>query len=204
RRMVCHLVAGRSGRHSSAQSGRGGRGRGRSHAPSTRGDGSRVMSDQPQSWPAVLGALIQGEDLSAEATAWAMNDIMSGQATGAQIAGFAVGLRAKGETVDEIDGMVRAMYEHATPFHVSGRALATGGAGGERGRTVGVGRVAAVVAAGAGARAVKHGTRAASSAWGAAGLLEELGVSLDLEPRRVAEIADEVGITFCFAPAFQP
>ncbi|WP_298322797.1 anthranilate phosphoribosyltransferase [Haloactinopolyspora sp.] len=162
------------------------------------------MSDQPQSWPAVLGALIQGEDLSAEATAWAMNDIMSGQATGAQIAGFAVGLRAKGETVDEIDGMVRAMYEHATPFHVSGRALDIVGTGGDRARTVNISTMAAVVAAGAGARVVKHGNRAASSACGAADLLEELGVRLDLEPRRVAEIADEVGITFCFAPAFHP
>jgi anthranilate phosphoribosyltransferase len=157
-----------------------------------------------QTWPAVLSALLERRDLSAEATAWAMTEIMSGSATPAQIAGFVMALRVKGETVDEVQGLVQAMYDHATPISIPGRAVDVVGTGGDRAHTVNISTMAAVVAAGAGARVVKHGNRAASSACGAADLLEELGVRLDLPPARVAEIAAEVGITFCFAPVFHP
>jgi anthranilate phosphoribosyltransferase len=158
----------------------------------------------PQTWPAVLSALLERRDLSAEATAWAMTEIMSGSATPAQIAGFVMALRVKGETVDEVEGLVQAMYDHATPISIPGRAVDVVGTGGDRAHTVNISTMAAVVAAGAGARVVKHGNRAASSACGAADLLEELGVRLDLPPLRVAELATEVGITFCFAPVFHP
>ncbi len=158
----------------------------------------------PQTWPSVLAALLEGADLPSEATAWAMGEIMSGSATPAQIAGFVVALRAKGETVDEVEGMVRAMYSHAAPISVAGPAVDVVGTGGDRAHTVNISTMAALVAAGAGARVVKHGNRAASSACGAADVLEELGIRLDLPASRVAEIASEVGITFCFAPVFHP
>ncbi|HEX2362484.1 MAG TPA: anthranilate phosphoribosyltransferase [Jiangellaceae bacterium] len=158
----------------------------------------------PQTWPAVLTALLDRHDLPADASAWAMTEIMSGSATAVQIAGFVVALRAKGETVDEVEGLVRAMYDHATPISIPGPALDVVGTGGDRAHTVNLSTMAALVAAGAGARVVKHGNRAASSACGAADLLEELGIRLDLSPTRVAEIAAEVGITFCFAPVFHP
>jgi anthranilate phosphoribosyltransferase len=158
----------------------------------------------PQTWPAVLSALLDRRDLPAEATAWAMAEIMSGSATPVQIAGFVVALRAKGETVDEVDGMVRAMYDHATPISVPGRAVDVVGTGGDRAHTVNISTMAALVAAGAGARVVKHGNRAATSACGAADVLEELGIRLDLPVPRFADIAAEVGITFCFAPVFHP
>jgi anthranilate phosphoribosyltransferase len=157
-----------------------------------------------QTWPAVLSALLDGHDLPAEATTWAMAEIMSGSATPVQIAGFVVALRAKGETVDEVEGLVQAMYDHATPLSIPGPAVDVVGTGGDRAHTVNISTMAALVVGGTGVRVVKHGNRAASSACGAADLLEELGIRLDLPPSRVAEIASEVGITFCFAPVFHP
>ena len=157
-----------------------------------------------QSWPGVLGALIRREDLTAEATAWAMNEIMSGAATPAQVAAFAVSLRAKGETVAEIEGLVAAMLRHANLIEVPGPTVDVVGTGGDGAKTVNISTMSAIVAAGAGARVVKHGNRAASSSSGAADVLEELGVRLDLTPRRVAEVAEEAGITFCFAQTFHP
>ena len=157
-----------------------------------------------QSWPAVLGALIRREDLSAEATAWAMNEIMTGAATSAQVAGFAVALRAKGETVDEIEGLAAAMYRHAKLIEVPGPTVDVVGTGGDGAKTVNISTMSAIVAAGAGAKVVKHGNRAASSSSGAADVLEQLGVRLDLSPERVAEVAGEAGITFCFAQTFHP
>lgn len=166
------------------------------------------MSTAPRTWPEVLSALLAGQDLPAESTAWAMGEIMAGNATSAQIAGFIVALRGKGETVDEVDGLVEAMYAHATPFGAGGDAMVDAldvvGTGGDRAHTVNISTMSAIVAAGAGARVVKHGNRAASSACGSADVLEELGVRLDLETPRVAEVFDEVGITFCFAAAFHP
>lgn len=158
----------------------------------------------PQSWPQVLTALLDRTDLPAEATAWAMGEIMDGSATSAQIAAFVIALRAKGETVDEVAGLVSAMYERATPISVAGRAVDVVGTGGDRAHTVNISTMAAIVAAGAGVLVVKHGNRAASSACGAADLLEELGIDLSLPPERVAQIAEEVGITFCFAALFHP
>jgi anthranilate phosphoribosyltransferase len=155
-------------------------------------------------WPAVLGPLVAGSDLDAEQTAWAMGEILSGEATDAQIAGFAVALRAKGETTDEVSGLVAAMYSRGTPLQVPGRLLDVVGTGGDRSMSVNISTMAAIVAAGAGARVVKHGNRSASSQSGSADVLEALGIRLDLPPARVAEVVDEAGITFCFAAAFNP
>ncbi|MDT9687995.1 anthranilate phosphoribosyltransferase [Streptomyces sp. P9(2023)] len=157
-----------------------------------------------RSWPAVLNGLLDGRDQSAEDTAWAMDRIMRGEATDAQIAGFVVALRAKGETVEEIGGLVRAMYEHANLIEVPGRTVDIVGTGGDGAKTVNISTMSAIVVAGTGAKVVKHGNRAASSASGASDVLEKLGVNLELTPQRVAEVADEVGITFCFAVKFHP
>jgi anthranilate phosphoribosyltransferase len=155
-------------------------------------------------WPDVLSGLVAGADLSADQTAWAMGEILAGAATPVQIAGFAVALRAKGETVDEMQGLVDAMYAHATPLSVPGRALDIVGTGGDRSFSVNISTMAAIVAAGAGVTVVKHGNRSASSKAGSADVLELLGIRLDLSPADVARIAGEAGITFCFAAAFHP
>jgi anthranilate phosphoribosyltransferase len=156
------------------------------------------------SWPEVLSGLVQGRDLSAEETAWAMGEILAGAATPVQIAGFAVALRAKGETVEEMQGLVDAMYDHATPLSVEGRTLDIVGTGGDRSFSVNISTMAAIVAAGAGVTVVKHGNRSASSKAGSADVLEQLGIRLDLPAADVGRVAREAGITFCFAAAFHP
>lgn len=155
-------------------------------------------------WPNLIAALIAGEDLSQDSTQWAMNTIMAGNATDVQIAGFLVALRAKGETVAEVTGLVEAMLANARPLHVDGDALDIVGTGGDRLNTVNISTMAALVCAGAGATVVKHGNRASSSAAGSADVLESLGVRLDLPLDVVARAASEVGITFCFANYFHP
>ncbi|GGO82018.1 anthranilate phosphoribosyltransferase [Wenjunlia tyrosinilytica] len=159
---------------------------------------------QARTWPAVLNALLRGDDLSADDTAWAMDRIMNGEATDVQIAGFAVALRAKGETVEEVNGLVRTMYDHANLIEVPGPTVDIVGTGGDGAKTVNISTMSAIVVAGTGARVVKHGNRAASSASGASDVLEQLGVNLELTPGRVAEVAEEAGITFCFAVKFHP
>ncbi|SDI56975.1 anthranilate phosphoribosyltransferase [Sinosporangium album] len=160
--------------------------------------------DARTTWPALLSALLSGEHLTADETAWALKEIMSGAATHAQIAAFAVALRAKGETVAEVTGLARTMLELATPLRVPGPVLDVVGTGGDRAHTVNVSTMAAIVAAAAGARVVKHGNRAASSTCGAADVLEHLGVRLDLSPEATARVAEEAGIAFCFAPVYHP
>ena len=156
------------------------------------------------SWPEVLAALIAGQHLSSEQTSWAMGEILAGEATPVQIAGFAVALRTKGETIDELEGLVAAMYEHATPLVVPGRVLDVVGTGGDRSMSVNISTMAAIVAAGAGVPVVKHGNRSASSKAGSADVLEALGIRLDLPTTSVAKVGEEAGITFCFSAAFHP
>jgi anthranilate phosphoribosyltransferase len=158
----------------------------------------------PVSWSEVLGALVQRQDLTGEQTRWAMGEILAEAASPAQIAGFAVALRAKGETIDEVTGLLEAMYAVATPLTIPGRSLDVVGTGGDRSMSVNISTMAAIVAAGAGARVVKHGNRSASSQAGSADVLEALGIRLDLPPDRVARLAEQVGITFCFSAAFHP
>jgi anthranilate phosphoribosyltransferase len=156
------------------------------------------------SWPALLTTLLGGGDLTAEDSGWAMEQIMLGEATAVQIAGFVVALRAKGEAPAEVIGLVSTMLAHAERIQVDGPAVDTCGTGGDRAQTVNISTMSAMVVAGAGVRVVKHGNRAASSACGSADLLEELGVVVDLAPALVAECAKLAGITFCFAPRFHP
>ncbi|MFI1716500.1 anthranilate phosphoribosyltransferase [Streptomyces litmocidini] len=157
-----------------------------------------------RSWPVLLNGLLDGKDLSADDTAWAMDLIMSGEATDAQIAGFMVALRAKGETVQEITGLVRTMYAHANTIEVPGPAVDIVGTGGDGAKTVNISTMASIVVAGTGTKVVKHGNRAASSASGSSDVLEKLGINLNLTPQRVAEVAEEAGITICFAVKFHP
>ncbi|SHF45318.1 anthranilate phosphoribosyltransferase [Streptoalloteichus hindustanus] len=155
-------------------------------------------------WSALLNRLVGGEDLSAEDTAWAMDQVMSGVATPAQVAGFAVALRAKGETPGEIGGMAAAMLRHARRVELDVRAVDVVGTGGDRAGTVNISTMAALVTAAAGAPVVKHGNRAASSKCGTADVLEALGVAIDLPPEGVRRCVTELGVGFCFAPVFHP
>jgi anthranilate phosphoribosyltransferase len=161
-----------------------------------------------RTWPNLLTILLRAEELSAQDTAWAMGEIMSGAATPVQIAGFAMALRAKGETPAELAGLVEAMLANATlvtlPDEVRSDAVDVVGTGGDRAHTVNISTMAAIVVAAAGVRVVKHGNRAASSACGTADLLEYFGLPLDLGPEGVARTVAEAGIGFCFAARYHP
>jgi anthranilate phosphoribosyltransferase len=164
-------------------------------------DGPATEPTAP-TWPALLTTLLAGTDLTSADTAWAMEQVMLGEATPTQVAGFVVALRAKGESPDEVTGLVRAMLDVAARFTVEGPAVDTCGTGGDRANTVNISTMSAMVVAGTGARVVKHGNRSASSACGSADLLEELGVVIDLEPAAAEECLQRTGVTFCFAPVF--
>ncbi len=163
-----------------------------------------MTQDAVTTWPEVLSRLIRGEDLSSSSAAWVMDQVMGGDATAVQLAGFLTALRAKGETVEEMRGLADTMLEHAHRFDVEGVALDVVGTGGDRAHTVNISTMAAVVCAAAGVRVVKHGNRAASSSSGSADMLEALGVRLDLTPEQVARVLPTSGITFCFAQTFHP
>ena len=133
-----------------------------------------------------------------------MTEVMTGEATPVQLAGFLVALRAKGETVAELRALADVMLEHANRIDVPGPSIDVVGTGGDRMHSVNISTMASIVVAATGLRVVKHGNRAASSRSGSADVLEALGVSLTLTPDRVASVAQEAGITFCFAQAFHP
>ncbi len=164
------------------------------------------MTETPEglSWPDLTERLLNGRDLSAADAQDAMAEIMQGSASAVQIAGFLVALRAKGETSNEIAGLVRAMRQFAVPVPVEAPTVDTCGTGGDRAGTFNISTVAAIVAAGAGAKVAKHGNRAASGRCGSADLLESWGVAISLPPAAVARCIDDVGIGFCFAPTYHP
>ena len=152
-----------------------------------------------------LARLLDGHDLSREEARGVMGSIMNGEATQAQIAGFLIALRTKGETADEIAGCAEAMREHALPVRPRRNDLVdTAGTGGDGARTINISTAAALVAAAAGAGVAKHGNRAVSSACGSADVLEALGFDLDLTAERVAQSIDELGFGFLFAPTHHP
>ncbi|MGO4956467.1 anthranilate phosphoribosyltransferase [Luteococcus sp. Sow4_B9] len=155
-------------------------------------------------WPDLLNTLVEGRDLSASDTVWAMDEILGGNASPVHIAGFAVALRAKGETVEELRGLADAMTSHATPINLGQDAVDIVGSGGDRANTVNISTMAAVSAAAAGARVVKHGNRAASSMCGTADCLEALGVKLEVKPDRQPQILEKAGMVFLFAPMYHP
>ena len=166
-----------------------------------------VTLEELGGWPAVIGRLMRRESLTSVQAAAALEDILEGNATSAQIAAFAVGLRMKGETVEEMTGLVRAMLDRAEPVVLPAGVPAeslidTCGTGGDRSHSINVSTIAAFVCAGAGALVCKHGNRAASSAAGSADVLEALGVVIDLGPVAVGRCIGEAGMGFCFAPRY--
>jgi anthranilate phosphoribosyltransferase len=160
------------------------------------------MADR--TWPHLISELLRGESLSEADTAWAMREIMAGEATPVQIAGFVVALRAKGETATEVAGLAEVMLANAARVDADTRAVDVVGTGGDRAHTVNISTMAAIVVAGAGVPVIKHGNRAASSSCGTADVLEQLGVPLDLSPEAVARCVADAGIGFCFAPRHHP
>ncbi len=169
---------------------------------------SIVPLDDLGGWPFILGRLSSRQDLTAFETAAALADVLAGNATPSQLAAFIFGLRCKGETVEEMTGLLRAMSEAAELVPVPGpfrqRLIDTCGTGGDRAGTINVSTIAAFVVAGAGVPVCKHGGRAASSKAGSADLLEALGVAIELGPEGVARCIREAGIGFCFAPRYHP
>ncbi|MBV9313016.1 MAG: anthranilate phosphoribosyltransferase [Pseudonocardia sp.] len=157
-----------------------------------------------RTWPGLLTRLLDGADLSAADTAWVMDKVLGDEASGVELAGFLVALRAKGETADEIAGLAEAMLGHARRVVLSAPAVDVVGTGGDQSQSVNISSMAAIVVAAAGVPVVKHGNRAASSKCGAADLLEALGVAIDLPPDGVQRCVAELGIGFCFAPVFHP
>ena len=157
-------------------------------------------------WPGVLARLLGGESLTADEAEVVLRQVLDGEASPAQIAGVAVALRSKGESVDEMTGFVRAMVAHAVPLDLPAGldVVDTCGTGGDRLSSINVSTIASLVVAASGAKVCKHGGRASSSAVGAADVLEALGAVADLGPERVVRCIDEVGLGFCFAPRFHP
>ena len=156
------------------------------------------------SWPTLITRLLAREDLSIADATWAMEEVMAGRCTPAQLAGFLVALRAKGETVDEIVGFRDAILANAAPIDIEPLALDIVGTGGDRFGTVNVSTMSSIVAAASGAKVLKHGNKAASSASGSSDVLAALGVDLTIDAARVAEIFREQGIGFAFAAMFHP
>jgi anthranilate phosphoribosyltransferase len=155
-------------------------------------------------WQEYLGELDSGRDLSVEAIQWCMNEILTGQASDEQIKSFLLSLKAKGETAQEIGALVSQMYRYCSPISISERAVDTVGTGGDGANTINISTTAAIIAAAAGVKVIKHGNRAATSKSGSADLLESLGVTIDLEGKGVETTFDQLGIGFCFAPVFHP
>lgn len=160
--------------------------------------------DHQDLWPQVLSRLAARESLSADEAAEVMRLVMAGEASAGQIGGFLMALRTKGETADEIEGLVRTMLEFATPVRPAMPVVDIVGTGGDRSGTFNISTISAVVVAGAGVPVAKHGNRAASSHCGSADVLEALGVRIDLGPEAVERCLAEAGIAFLFAPAYHP
>ncbi|MGH9271456.1 MAG: anthranilate phosphoribosyltransferase [Ilumatobacteraceae bacterium] len=158
-------------------------------------------------WPGLLTELLEGRDLTAEQARLAMATILAGRATAAQLIGFVVALRAKGETADELSGLLDAVLGAAELVDLGDlrdRAVDVVGTGGDRSHSINVSTMAAIVVAGAGVPVCKHGARGASSKAGTADVLEALGVAIELSPAGVRRCVEQAGIGFCFAPRFHP
>ena len=151
-----------------------------------------------------IAKVVRSENLTEDEAASTFAEIIRGDATPVQIAGFLVALRMKGETVDEITGFARTARAMATPIQVDGSLLDTCGTGGDGLATFNISTLSAIVAAACGAKVAKHGNRAASSMCGSADVLEQLGVKIDLGPDGVSRCIEDAGIGFLFAPVFHP
>ena len=155
-------------------------------------------------WDRHFSTLEVGQDLEPQDVAWCMNQILEGNADTDLIKKFLIALKTKGETSEEVGALVAQMYEHSAPISISERAVDTVGTGGDGAHTINISTTAAIIAAAAGAKVVKHGNRAASSKSGAADLLEALGVAVTLDGKGVEATFATLGIGFCFAPVFHP
>ena len=155
-------------------------------------------------WKSILTKLVGGDHLTAEESEWSVDDLMQGNANPAAVGAALAMQQQLGLTSDEVRGAAKAMVSHAVPLNVSGETTDIVGTGGDGFATVNLSTMGSVAAAAAGVKIVKHGNRAASSKCGAADVLEDLGLPLDLKPEAVGEVGDEVGITFAFARTFHP
>jgi len=156
------------------------------------------------SWSSHIDRLKSGLDLDITDVSWCMNEILEDRADIASIKDFLLSLKAKGETPEEVGALVAQMYEHSAPISISERAVDTVGTGGDGAHTINISTTAAIIAAAAGAKVLKHGNRAASSKSGSADLLEALGITIGLDGKGVEKTFAELGIGFCFAPKFHP
>lgn len=167
-----------------------------------------VTLDEIGGWPTIIATLLEHRDLPAAHARAAMTDILDGAATAAQLIGFVVALRAKGETPEEISGLLDAVLAAATLVPLGDatrdRAIDIVGTGGDRSHSINVSTMAALVAAGAGVPVCKHGARASSSSCGTADVLEALGVAIELSPEGVRHCVENAGMGFCFAPRYHP
>ena len=155
-------------------------------------------------WEENLAIVESGLDLSPQQIQWSMEEILTDRADKEIIKRFLLSLKAKGETPEEVSALITRMYQHCAPITISERAVDTVGTGGDGAHTINISTTAAIIAASAGARVIKHGNRAASSKSGSADLLEALGIKIALDGADVARTFAELGIGFCFAPRFHP
>jgi anthranilate phosphoribosyltransferase len=162
------------------------------------------MTSSPVSWSLLTQKLLAGLDLERAEIQGAMQDILGGQSDIESVKSFLLALKAKGETSEEVGALVEVMYANAAPISIAERAVDTVGTGGDGAHTINISTTAAIIAAAAGARVVKHGNRAVSSKSGASDFLEALGVFPGLDGAGVERTVRELGIGFCFAPVFHP
>jgi len=155
-------------------------------------------------WDSHISHLQLGLDLETVDVQWCMNEILVGNAEIEIIKSFLLALKSKGETAEEVGALVAQMYQHSGPITIKERAVDTVGTGGDGANTINISTTAAIIAAAAGVKVVKHGNRAASSKSGAADLLEALGININLDGAGVEKSFTELGIGFCFAPVFHP
>jgi anthranilate phosphoribosyltransferase len=162
------------------------------------------MTESTTTWEVIVADLADGQDLTRDQALWAMNEILENLASKDDIKSFLLGVQAKGETPQEVAAFLEVMFGHSAPISITERAVDPVGTGGDGANTINISSTAAIIAAAAGAKVVKHGARAASSTSGAADLLEALGLRIDLNGEQVAQCFGELGIGFCFAPTFHP
>ena len=155
-------------------------------------------------WGSHIAHLQSGLDLEIADVQWCMNEILTGNSEIEEVKAFLLALKSKGETSEEVGALVAQMYQHCGPITITERAVDTVGTGGDAAHTINISTTAAIIAAAAGAKVVKHGNRAASSKSGAADLLEALGINIGLDGVGVEKTFSQLGIGFCFAPVFHP
>ena len=155
-------------------------------------------------WDSHISRLHSGLNLEAADVQWCMNEILTGKTETEVIKSFLLALKNKGETAEEVSALVAQMYQHCAPIAITERAVDTVGTGGDGAHTINISTTAAIIAAAAGVKVVKHGNRAASSKSGSADLLEALGININLDGAGVEKTFSELGIGFCFAPVFHP